>query len=203
MLVAGSRLLPRLLGIIARLRSRELFVIAVAVIAIGTASAAELLGVSVALGAFVAGLALAESDLSASVLGEIVPLRELFSTFFFVSIGVLLQPDAILAAWPIVLTLLLVITLGKALPIAGLAHLGGLPASSSLRTGALIGQSGEFSFVLASTGLQSRRRPAGGIQPRHGCRRRLDSHSRSPLRGIPSGRGMGGFPRRPTAAAGR
>jgi monovalent cation:H+ antiporter-2, CPA2 family len=152
-LVAGSRLLPRLLGIIARFRSRELFVIAVAVIAIGTASAAELLGVSVALGAFVAGLALAESDLSASVLGEIVPLRELFSSFFFVSIGVLLQPDAVLAAWPVVLTLLVVITIGKALPIAGLAHLSGLPASASLRTGGLIGQSGEFSFVLASTGL--------------------------------------------------
>ena len=92
MVVAGSRLLPRLLGLIAGLRSRELFVIAVAVVAIGTAFAASALGVSVALGAFVAGLALADSDLTDSVLGEIVPLRELFSTFFFVSIGILLQP---------------------------------------------------------------------------------------------------------------
>jgi CPA2 family monovalent cation:H+ antiporter-2 len=153
MLIAGSRLLPRLLAIIAGLRSRELFVIGVAVIAIGTAFAASALGVSVALGAFVAGLALAESDLTDSVLGEIVPLRELFSTFFFVSIGILLQPVAILEAWPIVLALLLITTFGKAVPIAALARLDGQRPSSALRAGALIGQSGEFSFVLASTGL--------------------------------------------------
>jgi CPA2 family monovalent cation:H+ antiporter-2 len=151
--IAGSRFLPRLLGMVAGLRSRELFVISVAVIAIGTAFAASALGVSVALGAFVAGLALADSDLTASVLGEIVPLRELFSTFFFVSIGILLQPAAILAAWPVVLALLLIITLGKALPIAGLAIVDGQRPSTALRAGALLGQSGEFSFVLASSGL--------------------------------------------------
>ena len=146
-------LLPRLLGLIAGLRSRELFVIAVAVVAIGTAFAASALGVSVALGAFVAGLALAESDLADSVLGEIVPLRELFSTFFFVSIGILLSPGAIVDAWPIVLALLLIITLGKAVPSAALARIDGQLPSSAVRAGALIGQSGEFSFVLASTGL--------------------------------------------------
>ncbi len=152
-LVLGSRLLPRLLAVIARLRSRELFVIGVAVISVGTAFAASALGVSVALGAFVAGLALADSDLTASVLGEIVPLRELFSTFFFVSIGVLLQPAAILEAWPVVLGLLLIITVGKAVPVAVLATIDGQRPSSALRAGALIGQSGEFSFVIASAGL--------------------------------------------------
>jgi CPA2 family monovalent cation:H+ antiporter-2 len=151
--VGGSRVLPYLLAAIAGLRSRELFVIGVAVIAIGTAFAAAALGASVALGAFVAGLALADSDLTASVLGEIVPLRELFSTFFFVSIGVLLQPVAILEAWPIVVALLLIITFGKAVPAAILARLDGQRPSSALRAGALVGQSGEFSFVLASTGL--------------------------------------------------
>jgi monovalent cation:H+ antiporter-2, CPA2 family len=151
--VGGSRFLPRVLAVVAQLRSRELFVIAVAVIAIGTAFVAEELGVSIALGAFVAGLALADSDLTASVLGEIVPLRELFSTFFFVSIGLLLEPGVIVAALPAVFALLLVITLGKAIPIAVLARLDGLRPSSALRTGALIGQSGEFSFVIASAGL--------------------------------------------------
>ena len=151
--VGGSRVLPRVLSVIAGLRSRELFIIAVAVIAIGTAFAANYLGVSIALGAFVAGLALADSDLTASVLGEIVPLRELFSSFFFVSIGVLLEPAAILAALPVVLALLLIITLGKAIPVAALGFIGGLRPSSAMRAGALIGQSGEFSFVLASTGL--------------------------------------------------
>ena len=160
MLLAGSRLLPRLLAVIAGLRSRELFVIGVAVIAIGTAFAASALGVSVALGAFVAGLALADSDLTDSVLGEIVPLRELFSTFFFVSIGILLEPEAILGALPAVLGLLLIITLGKAVPIALLARLDGQRPSSALRAGALIGQSGEFSFVLASAGVA-----VGAVRP--------------------------------------
>jgi CPA2 family monovalent cation:H+ antiporter-2 len=153
MVVVGSRLLPRLLGVVAGLRSRELFVIAVALVAIGTAFAASELGVSVALGAFVAGLALSDSDLTASVLGEIVPLRELFSTFFFVSVGILLRPAEILESWPVVVVLLLIITLGKALPVAGLALLDGQRPSSALRAGALIGQSGEFSFVLASAGV--------------------------------------------------
>ncbi|HEX2765260.1 MAG TPA: cation:proton antiporter [Candidatus Limnocylindria bacterium] len=153
MLLLGSRLLPKLLGIVAGLRSRELFVIAVALIAIGTAFAAAELHVSVALGAFLAGLALSDSDLSASVLGEIVPLRELFSTFFFVSIGFLLQPAEILEAWPVVLELLLLITFGKAIPVAVLALLDGQRPSSAIRAGALIGQSGEFSFVLASAGV--------------------------------------------------
>lgn len=152
-IVVGSRVLPRLLAGVAHLGSRELFVIAVAVIAIGTASVAHQVGVSIALGAFVAGLALADSDLTASVLGEIVPLRELFSTFFFVSIGLLLQPAAVAGALPAVLLLLLIVTLGKAVPIAFLAWLSGQRPSSATRAGGLVAQSGEFSFVLASTGL--------------------------------------------------
>jgi CPA2 family monovalent cation:H+ antiporter-2 len=152
-IVAGSRLLPRILGVVAGFRSRELFVIGVAVISIGTAFAASAVGVSVALGAFVAGLALSDSDLTDSVLGEIVPLRELFSTFFFVSIGILLEPAAILEAWPLVLALLLIITLGKAIPIAALARFDRQLPSSAVKSGALVGQSGEFSFVLASVGL--------------------------------------------------
>jgi CPA2 family monovalent cation:H+ antiporter-2 len=151
--VGSARFLPRLLAAVAGLRSRELFVITVAVIAIGTAFLAQELGVSVALGAFVAGLAFSDSDLTASVLGEIVPLRELFSTFFFITIGILLQPAAILDSIPAVLALLAVVTLGKAVPVALLALFDGQRPSSALRAGALIGQSGEFSFVIASAGL--------------------------------------------------
>ena len=152
-LVLGSRILPRLLAVVAQLASRELFVIAVALVAIGMASIAAWLGVSIALGAFIAGLALADSDLSASVLGEIVPLRELFATFFFVSIGLLLDPGAVAANLPVVVLLLAVITIGKALPIAALATFAGYRPASAVRAGGLIGQSGEFSFVLASAGL--------------------------------------------------
>jgi monovalent cation:H+ antiporter-2, CPA2 family len=151
--VVGSRVLPNLLARVADLGSRELFIIGVAVIAIGTAFAANALGVSVALGAFVAGLALADSDLSASVLGEIVPLRELFATFFFVSIGILLQPAVVVAGWPIVVVLLAIISLGKALPVSVLAALAGTRPSTAVRAGGLVAQSGEFSFILASAGL--------------------------------------------------
>jgi CPA2 family monovalent cation:H+ antiporter-2 len=154
MVLLGSRVLPSVLGRVARLGSRELFVIAVAVLAIGTAFAASSLGVSVALGAFVAGLALADSDLTASVLGEIVPLRELFATIFFVSIGILLQPVAVLAGWPVALALLALVVLGKALPVAAIALAAGQPPSTAARAGALLAQSGEFSFVLATLGLQ-------------------------------------------------
>ncbi len=153
-LVIGGRVLPAALSRVALLGSRELFVVAVAVVAIGTAAAAGALGVSVALGAFVAGLALAESDLAASVLGEVIPLRELFATIFFVSIGILLQPTAVVAGWPIVAFLLLLILLGKGLPIAIAASVAGHRARTALRAGGLMAQCGEFSFVLAAVGLQ-------------------------------------------------
>lgn len=153
-LVIGSRILPAVLGRVAMLGSRELFVVAVAVVAIGTAAVAHEVGVSVALGAFVAGLALAESELAASVLGEVIPLRELFATVFFVSVGILLSPAAVAAAWPVVLSLLLIIVLGKTLPIAAILRVAHQPFGTSLRAAGLLGQSGEFSFVLATVGLQ-------------------------------------------------
>lgn len=153
-LVIGSRVLPAVLSRVALLGSRELFVVAVAVVAIGTAALANQVGVSVALGAFVAGLALAESDLAASVLGEVVPLRELFATIFFVSVGIILQPAAVLEGWPIVLVLLLLIIGGKGLPIAAIVRASGSHVGTSLRTAGLISQGGEFSFVLATVGLQ-------------------------------------------------
>ncbi len=139
---------------IAFLGSRELFVVAVAVIALGTATLAQAVGVSVALGAFLAGLALADSDLAASVLGEVVPLRELFATIFFVSVGILLEPAAIVAGWPIVLLLLVLIVAGKALPMAALLRLAGHQPGTALRAAGLVAQGGEFSFVLAAVGLQ-------------------------------------------------
>lgn len=149
----GSRVLTWLLERVARLGSRELFIVAVALIALGTAFSASALGVSVALGAFIAGLALADSDLAASVLGEVVPLRELFATVFFVSIGILLQPAAVISGWPIVLLLLGLIVVGKWLPIAGIVTLAGHRPAVAVRVGGLISQSGEFSFVLATAGL--------------------------------------------------
>ena len=151
----GSRALPWLLERVARLASRELFIVAVAVIAIGTATLAGFVGVSVALGAFVAGMALADSDLAASVLGEVVPLRELFSTLFFVSVGVLLEPEALLAQWLLVVVLLVLIVVAKGGIVAGVLRLAGQNPAVAVRTGGFLAQSGEFSFVLATVGLET------------------------------------------------
>jgi CPA2 family monovalent cation:H+ antiporter-2 len=84
----------------------------------------------------------------------VIPLRELFATVFFVSVGILLSPAALLAGWPVALTLLLVIVLGKALPVAAILRVAGRPFGTSVRTAGLLAQSGEFSFVLATVGLQ-------------------------------------------------
>lgn len=150
----GSRLFPMLLGRLARIGSREIFVIGVAVLAIGTSFAATFVGVSIALGAFVTGIALADSDLADSVLGEIVPLRELFAAFFFVSIGLLVDPATLLGGVATVLVLLVLIVPAKGLLSALIARAGGLPAAASLRVGALLAQNGEFSFILAVVGLE-------------------------------------------------
>jgi len=153
-LIVGSRVLPGILSRIAQLGSRELFVVAVAVLAIGTATLAAQLGVSIALGAFVAGMALAESDLAASVLGEVVPLRELFATIFFVSIGILLEPAAVIAGWPTVLLLIALIVVGKGVAVAAISLAGRQRPRTALRAAGLVAQGGEFSFVLATVGLQ-------------------------------------------------
>ena len=152
--VAGSRVYPWVLGMLARVGSREIFVIGVAVMAIGTSFAATFVGVSVALGAFVAGIALADSDLADSVLGEIVPLRELFAALFFVSIGLLLDPRVLLEGIPTVLVILaLIVPVKGALSIA-ISRIGGQAMPAAVRIGALLAQNGEFSFVLAVVGLQ-------------------------------------------------
>ena len=152
--LGGARIFPFLLGILAAVGSREVFVIGVAVLAIGTAFAATVVGVSVALGAFVAGIALADSDLTDSVLGEIVPLRELFAAFFFVSVGLLVDPGTLLDGLPMLLVLLALVIPIKGLLTAAIAWLGGQAPSTAVRIGALIAQNGEFSFVLAVVGLE-------------------------------------------------
>lgn len=153
--LGGSRVFPFVLGRLARVGSREIFVIGVAVLAIGSSFAATLVGVSVALGAFVTGIALAESDLTDSVLGEIVPLRELFSAFFFVSIGLLIDPGAIVDGLPMLLVVIGLVVVVKGLISAGIARVMGRAPATALRVGALLAQNGEFSFVLAVVGLQA------------------------------------------------
>lgn len=152
---AGTRLVPWLLGHAAGPHARELFLVGVVALALGTAVATSILGLSPAFGAFVAGLVLAGSEYRTQVLAEVLPLRDLFISLFFVSIGTLVDPSAVLAR-PLELALVLAVVL-IAKPLIGAAALiaAGLHARVALLAGAAVGQMGEFSFVLARLGVDT------------------------------------------------
>lgn len=152
-IVIGTRLVPRIFTLVARYGTRELFLLTIMVIALGTAYAAHLAGLSFALGAFLAGLVVSESDFDAHVLAEIIPLRDVFSTLFFVSLGMLLEPQTLMEYPFEIAIVVLVLVFGKAIiSTAGflLTDVGPVLAS---KAGILTSQIGEFSFLLASIGL--------------------------------------------------
>jgi CPA2 family monovalent cation:H+ antiporter-2 len=154
MIFLGARVMPWLLIRIAYTRSRELFVLAVVALALGTAFAAyELFGVSLALGAFLAGVVVGESDISHQVGAEVVPFRDIFAALFFVSVGMLVNPAIVITNTGQVIALTLLIVLGK----SALTLLLGLVLPSSGRTiitvAAGLSQIGEFSFIVGQTGL--------------------------------------------------
>jgi K+:H+ antiporter len=154
MVVAGTRVIPWFLLQLAHLRSRELFIIAIVVITVGTAlGASSVFGVSLALGAFLAGIVVSESAFSHQVGAEMVPFRETFAVLFFVSVGMLVNPLYVLSHFGEVLLLVMVIVLGKFV----LTILQGLlfprPARPALILAAGRSQIGEFSFILGTAGL--------------------------------------------------
>ncbi|MEJ7838346.1 MAG: cation:proton antiporter, partial [Thermomicrobiales bacterium] len=149
----GVRVVPWILERIARTQSRELFLLTIVVIALGTAYASHEAGLSFALGAFLAGLVVSESDFDAQVLSEIIPLRDLFSTLFFVSLGMLLDPGLLMEQPVQVAAVVLALVIGKTL-ISGAGFLtAGVNPATATMAGLLTAQIGEFSFVLAGVGL--------------------------------------------------
>ncbi|MGE0459577.1 MAG: YbaL family putative K(+) efflux transporter [Bauldia sp.] len=154
MLIVGRRVIPWALHYIAHTGSRELFRLAVLAIALGVAlGAAELFGVSLALGAFFAGMILAESALSHRAAEESLPLRDAFAVLFFVSVGMLFDP-ATLAEHPLpVIATLLIIIFGKALAAFVIVRLFRYPVGTALTISASLAQIGEFSFILAELGV--------------------------------------------------
>lgn len=152
--VVGTRLLPSAFRLIARLGSSELFllaVIATALVAAVTSSA--VFGLGLALGAFVAGLLIAESELSYQAVAEIVPFRDLFAVLFFVSVGMLVDPASLAAQAGLVLAFVLVAVGLKGILAGAFARLFGLPVRSAILLGATLAQVGEFSFILAEEAL--------------------------------------------------
>ena len=154
MLLVGKRLIPRVLWMIARTGSRELFTLAVITSAIGIAFGAALLfNVSFALGAFFAGVVLRESELSNRAAKESLPLQDAFSVLFFVSVGMLLDPRVLVENPGAVLAVVGIIVLGKSLAAIALVLLMRYPLNSALTIAASLAQIGEFSFILAGLGL--------------------------------------------------
>lgn len=156
-LYAGARLIPRFMAYLARQRSAELFIVAAAVIALGAAVLSASLGLSAALGAFMAGLMLSESEFDHRVLTEVVPLRDLFATLFFVSVGMLIDIPFLMQHWSTVLVFAL-----SALALKAVATLLGLlPFRLTPRTAAftMLGMIpiGELNFVLAQSGMAAGR----------------------------------------------
>ncbi|MCC8361884.1 Kef family K(+) transporter [Lysobacter sp. A6] len=154
MLVAGRKILPRLLWWIAETGSRELFTLAVIACAVGIAfGAAELFGVSFALGAFFAGMVLRESEFSHRAAHESLPLRDAFAVLFFVSVGMLFDP-MILVDQPLrVLAVVSIIVVGKTVAAAVLVLLLRYPLNTASTVSASLAQIGEFSFILAGLGV--------------------------------------------------
>lgn len=154
MLVVGTRVMPRLLTQIAHLRSRELFIIAVVAMALGAGYAAfELFQVSLALGAFLAGVVIGESDIHQQVGAEVVPFRDFFSVLFFVSVGMLVNPITVIADIAHVLALTALIVMGKLLITIGIGLILPAPPRTFVVAGVGLSQIGEFSFIIGSTGV--------------------------------------------------
>ncbi len=153
-LFIGKRLLPKLLDIIAATRSRELFILAAVAIALGTAfGAAAFFDVSLALGAFLAGVVLSETQFSHQIGDDVLPFRETFAVIFFVSVGMIVNPVYLWANAGQVLALTALIVLGKAFFTQLLGFV--LPASghTMLIVAAGLSQIGEFSFILGQAGV--------------------------------------------------
>jgi len=152
--LAGKHIIHWLFRLVMPTRSRELFILAVLGISVGTAlGAAEIFGVSLALGAFVAGAVVSESPISHQIGADILPFREAFAVLFFVSIGMLINPLDMLARLDMVLALFLVIILGKSILTTLMGGLFPRPARTALVIAAGSSQIGEFSFILGSTAM--------------------------------------------------
>ncbi len=155
MLLIGSRLMGWLLTQIAHTRSRELFILAVVAMALGTAYLANLyFGVSYALGAFLAGVVISSSDVHHQVGAEVVPFRDCFSVLFFVSVGMLIDPVVVLANLDKVLVLATLVIVGKAIITLALGFVLPTSARTMIIVAAGLSQIGEFTFIVGSTGVQ-------------------------------------------------
>lgn len=151
----GTRVFPSLLKRVIAFGSRELFLVSVVAVGIGVGYAMHAVGLSFALGAFVAGIILSESEFSHQALSDIVPLRDIFGLLFFVTVGMLFEPAFLVDNVGAILLLIGAILVGKALLIGLSTRAFGYVNMAPWIVGLGLSQIGEFSFVLARAGLAS------------------------------------------------
>lgn len=149
-------LIPYVLHKIAVSNSQELFLIAIIVIGFAIASFSAWLGLSLALGAFLAGLAISESSYSYQAIGNIIPFRDVFASFFFVSIGMLLDINFFIINWVTIVTIAVILIVLKSIIIGLVSFVLGYPFRIAFRSGLILAQIGEFSFILAKMGLSNK-----------------------------------------------
>jgi CPA2 family monovalent cation:H+ antiporter-2 len=152
-IAAGLWVVPWLLGNVGGVRTRELFLITVLVLCLAAALGTSVLGLSVVFGAFIVGLVLRESRFASQVLAEVTPLRDIFATLFFVSLGMLLDLRFVADHWVLVLTTVGIVAAIKIGVVSGIVRLFRYSSRIALFTGFGLFQIGEFSFVLAQTGM--------------------------------------------------
>jgi CPA2 family monovalent cation:H+ antiporter-2 len=145
----ATRFIPSLLRYVAQWNSRELFILLAVSLCFVTALGTHALGFTMALGAFLTGLIISESEYSRQIMAEVVPIRDVFAIFFFVSLGMLMDPAVLASQWTQVLLLLLLIILGKTLLITWLIRAIGFPVRIAVTVGLSLAQIGEFSFAIA------------------------------------------------------
>jgi CPA2 family monovalent cation:H+ antiporter-2 len=148
-IVAGVWLIPFLIRLIARTGSQELFLLGILVLALGIALVTSVMGLGIAMGAFVAGLMISNVEYADHALDRVLPMRDVFATLFFASIGLLIDPAFLLANGWILLGLVAIAMLGKAVIVTILVRLFGHSLKTAFTVGLGINQIGEFSFVLA------------------------------------------------------
>ena len=152
-IVVGTRLLPWLLTKILSWGSHELFLVGVVATGVGVGFATYSAGLSFALGAFIAGMVLSESELSHQALSDVIPLRDIFGLLFFVTVGMLFDPRFVLTHAGQIALFVGLIVVGKALIVGGITRAFGYVNMAPWIVGLGLSQIGEFSFVLARTGL--------------------------------------------------
>lgn len=153
-LVAGKYLVPPLLDQIVRTRNREIFIIAIFVLCIGTATLTAQVGMSLALGAFLAGMILADSEYGHQTMAEVLPFRDTLSSLFFVSVGMLLDLNFIKEHALLIAVSVVALQILKFLSVALPTALSGYPLRNAVFAGVATAQVGEFSFVMATKGQE-------------------------------------------------